>query len=486
MDQANSPFFVTTPIYYVNGEPHLGHAYTSIAADVLARWKRRMGHRVFFLTGTDEHGQKVEQSAIKAGLAPQEYVDGVSRKFSAMGKELNISNDFFIRTTDAAHKSLCQMVWTELEESDFIYLGVYEGWYSTRDECYYGLNEVVQHQDGRATTIETQADVVWIEEPSFFFRLSIFRTAIRQHILANPEFLVPVRSRNEILALLDSMEDICVSRTSFSWGIPVPNHDGHVMYVWIDALMNYITALAINDKMEFWPADVHLIGKEITRFHALIWPGILMALGHPLPKKIFAHGWWTANGKKMSKSDGNVVDPHDVIQEYGVDRFRYFVLREMPFGNDGDFSKANLTRRANADLSNDLGNLAQRTLTIVAKRLSLAETVLSSDNTINDDLKLLDASANLEKAVDKALNQAAFHEALDAVWKVIRDANAYISIQQPWKTDNPDRSGVVLKILTTVLRDVANVLSAFMPDSMDRLIAQLDDPTNLRPIFPRL
>jgi methionyl-tRNA synthetase len=477
--------YVTTPIYYVNGDPHLGHAYTSIAADVTARWKRQRGYDVFFLTGTDEHGQKVEQAAAKHSLAPQAFVDNVSARFVAMNTALHISNDYFIRTTNTAHKDLCRMIWADLEKKDFIYLGKYHGWYSTRDECYYSANEVIQSVDGTCSSIDTGAEVIWIEETNYFFRLTMFKDDIKDHILANPDFVDPIGARNEVLALIDSVEDVCVSRTSFSWGIPVPEHDGHVMYVWIDALMNYITALAINDKMNFWPANLHLIGKEITRFHAIIWPAMLMALEYPLPKRIYAHGWWTANGKKMGKSTGNVIDPFDCIEKYGVDRLRYYVLREMPFGHDGDFSDKSMITRTNADLSNDLGNLAQRTLSLTFKRESAPRYWPELETSA--ECNLINNAKRLEAVVDRAIDRQAFHEALDAVWAVVRDGNAYISTQQPWREADDKRAETILQTLVLALTEVAKILTPFMPESMAILTAQLKNPLVApTPIFPRL
>ena len=476
-------FFVTTPIYYVNGSPHIGHAYTSVAADVLARWHRLRGENVFFLTGTDEHGQKVEQAAASAGMAPQEFADINSAKFRALGPLLNLSYDNFIRTTDELHKTYCQWVWKLLEEQNLIYLSNYEGWYSTKDECYYTEDEVFRRHDGSVFSIDTNNEVIWIAEPSYFFRVTQFVDTIRKHIEENKHFISPISAKNEVLALLDNTKDVCVSRTSFSWGIPVPEHDDHVMYVWLDALVNYISGTGGgNALIDFWPPDVQIVGKEIVRFHAIIWPALLLALNMQLPKRIFAHGWWTLDNKKIAKSTGNVIDPADLVSKFGIDRVRYYLLREMPFGNDGDFSETGLIQKTNADLANDLGNLAQRTLSIVAKR--------GGDAPVQSQITELCIDAReLHAIVDSHIEKQAFTSALDAVWEVIRDTNAFISAKQPWKGDEGSEN--VLAIILHVLNCVACVLSPFMPDSMAELKRQLtsDETGKLpspSPIFPRL
>jgi methionyl-tRNA synthetase len=477
-------YYVTTPIYYVNGDPHIGHAYTSIAADVLARWNRLMGKNVFFLTGTDEHGQKVEQAAAKAGVKTQDFVDAVSGKFQEMNRILRISNDAFIRTTNTEHKQLCQDIWRQLEDAGHIYLGQYQGWYCTRDECYYTKNEVYTVLNGDCVSIDTGNICEWLTEPCYFFRLSNFRDRILTKLKDDPSFVAPTSARNEVIALLRSedLQDVCISRTTFTWGIDVPDHEGHVMYVWIDALMNYLTAPHIFEK-DFWPPDVHLVGKEITRFHAIIWPALLMALDWPLPKRIFAHGWWTAEGAKMGKSVGNVIDPIVLARKYGVDRVRYYLLREMPFGNDGDFTYEHLVRRSNSELANDLGNLAQRTLSIIANKRNGADPTIAAH--WHPDTSLIEK-------IDEALSTQDFTVALDAIWKVIRNGNAYISEKEPWKVidSDPAAADIILANLVTTLRNVAYVLEPFMPDSMAALTEQLTAENGVlpkpTPIFPRV
>ncbi|MDE2391369.1 MAG: methionine--tRNA ligase, partial [Rhodospirillales bacterium] len=342
--------YITTPIYYVNGAPHLGHAYTSTAADVLARWHRLEGDDVFFLTGTDEHGQKVEAAARAAGIEPQEFADRVAADFEDMAKAMNISNDDFIRTTMPRHKAACQAIWKKLQENGFIYLGAYEGWYAVRDEAFYDESETALKPDGSRYAIASGAAVEWVVEPSYFFKLSAFQDKLLEFYEANPGFIAPQAKRNEILSFVrGGLNDLSVSRTSFSWGIPVPGDETHVMYVWLDALVNYLTAAGYPDETAprwgYWPASLHLVGKEIIRFHAVYWPAFLMGAGLELPKKVFSHGWWTVEGEKMSKSLGNFIDVRPLVQEYGLDQIRYFLLREVPFGNDGDFSRDALKRR---------------------------------------------------------------------------------------------------------------------------------------------
>ena len=364
-------FYVTTPIFYVNGAPHIGHAYTAIAADVIARFHRLDGRDVHFLSGTDEHGQKVEKAARDVGLEPQAFTDRVSAEFRTMLQRLNVSNDDFIRTTEARHKRGAVALWNRLAASGDIYLGHYEGWYAVRDEDFYAEADLTTHPDG-STTAPTGAPVEWVREPNYLFRLTAYQDRLLAHYEANPDFVGPAGKRNEMLSFIrGGLHDLSVSRSSFRWGIPVPGDPGHVMYVWLDALANYVTALGYPDETgpnwRFWPADLHLVGKDIQRFHAVYWPAFLMAAGLPVPRRIFAHGWWTIEGAKMSKSVGNVVDPLALVDTYGLDPVRFFLLREVPFGNDGDFSTRALVGRMNGELANDLGNLAQRSLSLIAR-----------------------------------------------------------------------------------------------------------------------
>ena len=479
-------FYITTPIFYVNGAPHIGHAYTCIACDVMARWKRLDGFEVFFLTGTDEHGQKVEKAAADAGLAPQEFTDQVSAVFQDMTARMNISNDDFIRTTSPQHKSGCAALWTRLQDSGAIYLGGYDGWYAVRDEAFYDEGELVTRPDG-SKMAPTGAPVEWVTEPSYFFRLSDFQDRLLAFYESNPDFIAPVARRNEVLSFVrGGLRDLSVSRTSFRWGVPVPGDEAHVMYVWLDALANYITELGYPDEKtplwHLWPADLQVVGKDILRFHAVYWPAFLMAAGLDLPKRLYSHGWWTVDGEKMSKSLGNVINPRDIVAQYGVDPFRYFLLREVPFGNDGDFSRRALTSRLNVELANDLGNLAQRSLSLIARHcdgLLPARGALAEDDTV-----ILAAAEALPALLRGRLDVQGFGDALEDVWKVIRAANSYIDRQAPWalrKTDLP-RMATVLRVLADVLRVVATVLQPFMPDSMARMLDQLGAPPDLRDI----
>ena len=470
-------FYITTPIYYVNGAPHLGHAYTSTAADVLARFKRLDGYDVFFLTGTDEHGQKVESAARAAGLDPQTFTDQVAADFRDMARRMNISNDDFIRTTEPRHKLACQALWQRLIDSGAIYLGKYDGWYAVRDEAFYDENELITAPDGTKKA-PTGAPVEWVVEPSYFFKLSAFQGKLLAFYEENPDFIAPQSKRNEITSFVrGGLNDLSVSRTSFSWGIKVPGDEAHVMYVWLDALVNYLTAAGYPDinaaRYAFWPANVHLVGKEIVRFHAVYWPAFLMAAGLPLPGKVFSHGWWTVEGEKMSKSLGNFIDVRPLIDEFGLDAVRFFLLREVPFGGDGDFSRKALISRLNVELANDLGNLAQRTLSFIAKNAGAKIPALGK--LTEPDTAILDQAKALTPKVRDAIDRLAFHEALEEIWKLVRAANAYIDHQAPWalrKTDTT-RMETVLRVLLETIRTIAILLLPFMPDSMARLLDQL-------------
>ncbi len=478
-------YYVTTPIFYVNGAPHIGHASTSVAADVVARWKRLDGFDVLFLTGTDEHGQKVEKAARDAGLDPQAFTDQVSAEFRAMGPLMGLSNDQFIRTTEPRHYAACQALWLRLVERGEIYLGQYEGWYAVRDEAFYNEDETALDPDGTRYAPATGAPVEWVTEPSYFFRLSAWQDRLLALYESVPETVMPAGRRNEVMSFVrGGLNDLSVSRTSFRWGVPVPNDPAHVMYVWLDALTNYLTALGYPDETadlwRFWPATVHLVGKDIIRFHAVYWPAFLMAAGMAPPHAVFATGWWTVHGEKMSKSLGNVTAPGDLVARYGLDPLRFFLLREVPLGNDGDFSDAALIRRMNSELANDLGNLAQRTLSQVAKNLGgvLPEAGPSTE----DDAALLAAAGALPAALRPLMDRLALGDAIEEVWRVIRAANSYIDRQAPWalrKTD-PARMAAVLRVLVDVLRPVATVLQPVMPGSMAAMLDQLGVPPDQR------
>lgn len=479
-------YTITTPIYYVNGSPHIGHAYTSIAADVMARWNRLDGRDVFFLTGTDEHGQKVEQAAIAAGLPPQVFADRVSSDFRAMADALDISYDDFIRTTEPRHLDACAALWRRMQEAGQIYLGAYEGWYALRDESFYGEDELTLHPDG-SRTAPSGAPVAWVREPSYFFRLSEWQDRLLALYEANPDFIGPTARRNEVMSFVrQGLKDLSISRTSFSWGVPVPGDPAHVMYVWCDALVNYITALGYPDtgpgnaRWHYWPADLHLVGKEIVRFHAVFWPAFLMAAGLELPHRVYSHGWWTIDGEKMSKSIGNVIEPRALAAEFGVDPVRYFLLREVPFGGDGDFSRKALIGRMNIELANDLGNLAQRTLALVARNL---HGRLPEPGSLEEaDATLLGQAAALSGLMREQIGRQALHEALEEVWRVVRASNGYIDRQAPWalKRTDPPRMAAVLRVLVDTLRTIATVLQPVMPSSMDAMLDQLGVPRNAR------
>ncbi len=476
-------FYITTPIYYVNDAPHIGHAYTSIAADVMARWKRLDGYDVFFLTGTDEHGQKVEKAAQAAGIDPQTFTDQVSQKFRDLWKLLNLSNDEFIRTTEPRHAAACQAIWRRLRDAGHIYLGHYEGWYAVRDETFYTEDELTKAPDGTRLA-PTGAPVEWMREPSYFFDLSAWQDRLLE-LYETPGYVLPATRRNEVLSFVrGGLKDLAVSRTGVRWGVPVPDDPDHVMYVWLDALINYVTAAGFPNEADplwrFWPADIHLVGKDIVRFHAVIWPAVLLAAGVAPPKRIVAHGWWTNHGEKMSKSLNNAINPIALVETYGLDPVRFFLFREVPFGNDGDFSDGALVRRLNNELANELGNLAQRTLTQIARNLEgrLPDASAPTD----EDAALLVPARALPATLRPLMDRMALSEALEEVWKVVRAGNAYVDHQAPWalrKTD-PARMASVLGVLAETLRTLATVLTPFMPDSMARLLDQLAVPAGQR------
>ncbi len=477
-------FYITTPIYYVNGAPHIGHAYTSIAADVMARFKRLDGYDVFFVTGTDEHGQKVEKAASDAGLDPQSFTDKVSADFKDMARAMGISYDDYIRTTEERHKVSCAELWRRIAASGDIYLGHYEGWYAVRDEAFYDESELTARPDGTKVA-PSGAPVEWVREPSYFFRLSAWQDRLLKFYEEHPDFIAPTSRKNEVLSFVKGgLHDLSVSRTTFNWGIPVPDAPGHVMYVWLDALNNYVTACGFPDenapRWKYWPADVHFVGKDIIRFHAVYWPAFLMAAGLPPPVRVSSHGWWVVEGEKMSKSLGNVIEPRKLVETYGLDQIRYFLLREKPFGADGSMSHPAIVSRINVELANDLGNLAQRSLSLIARN---CDGILPAAGALTeDDAALLAAAAALPDLVRDCMERQTFHEALEEVWKVIRAANGYIDRQAPWalnKTDKP-RMALVLRVLCDAQRVIATLLQPFMPDSMARMLDQLGVPDDAR------
>ena len=478
-------YYITTPIYYVNDVPHIGHAYTSLACDVLARFKRLDGYDVMFLTGTDEHGQKVEKSAAQAGMSPQDFTDKVSRNFCDLAAAMHFSNDDFIRTTEARHKKACQALWDELLKRGEIYEGKYAGWYAVRDEAYYAEDELTTNAAGKKIA-PSGAECEWVEEPSYFFKLSAWGDRLLKFYEEHPDFILPHSRRNEVVSFVKSgMHDLSVSRTAITWGVPVPNEPKHVMYVWLDALTNYLTAIGYPDTQAasyktFWPADLHVVGKDILRFHTIYWPAFLMAAGLEPPKRVFAHGWWTNEGQKISKSVGNVIDPYELVRTYGLDQTRYFLMREVPFGNDGDFSRAAMIRRINGELANDLGNLAQRSLSMIAK--NCGAKVPTRGVFTDADKALLNKAQDALVQVRHDLDAQSFHKALDRLWAIIGDANRYVDEQAPWglKKTDPARMETVLYVLAETLRYLAILIQPFMPDAMGRLLDQLAVPVGAR------
>jgi methionyl-tRNA synthetase len=473
MMTGGTPYYITTPIYYVNDAPHIGHAYTMIACDALARFMRLDGRRVKFLTGTDEHGQKVAKSAREAGVDPQAFCDRVSQTFRDTARLMNISNDDFIRTTEPRHIKSSQAIWQALESRGEIYLGRFAGWYSVRDEAFYDEIELV---DGKAPTGD---DVEWVEEENYFFRLSAWQDRLLEFYESHPDFLAPRARRNEVVSFVKSgLRDLSVSRTSFTWGVPVPGNPAHVMYVWLDALTNYITAVGYPDEKReefqtYWPANLHMVGKDILRFHAVYWPAFLMAAGLEPPRRVFAHGWWTVEGQKMSKRLQNVVAPAKLAEHYGVDAVRYFVLRELPFGSDGDFSNRAVVGRINADLANGLGNLAQRVLSMINRNCA-ASVPQPGALTVRDEGLLATARGLLSRLRVDFADQT-LHRGLEAVWEVVAEADRYVDEQAPWvltKTDVP-RMGTVLYVLAETIRHLAILVQPVVPEAAAKLLDQL-------------
>ena len=505
-------FYVTTPIYYVNDVPHIGHAYTTVACDVISRYKRMSGYDVFFLTGTDEHGQKIEQAAQQKKLSPKELADSVVQRYKNLWKKLNISNNHFIRTTDESHKKTVQEAFKKMQENGDIYLDEYEGWYCTPCETYWTETQLL---DGNCCP-SCRRETTKLKEPSYFFNMSKYQDKLLKHIEENPDFIKPASRRNEIVAFIkEGLRNLSVSRVSFKWGIPVPRDEKHVIYVWIDALTNYISALdyfdSNSDKRKYWPADFHVVGKDILRFHTVYWPTMLMSLGVPLPKTVFAHGWWTVEGQKMSKSLGNAIDPNWLIEKFGVDPIRYFLLREVPFGLDGDFSFKALIHRINSDLANDLGNLLNRTLGMVKRYFNGQIPDYKMEDEI--DIELFKKIEETFENVETHLNELAFNKALISIWELVGALNKYIDTTAPWALakdkENRNRLETVLYTAMDGIRILSLLIYPFMPDTALEIRKQLniDEPVEksnfdelkkvkllkpgksigeVTPIFPRL
>jgi methionyl-tRNA synthetase len=477
-------YYLTTAISYPNGAPHIGHAYEAIATDAIARFMRLDGYDVFFLTGTDEHGIKMLQTAAKEKITPQQLVERNVQRFQAMVERLNLSNDDFIRTTEERHHRASVGIWEKMEANGDIYLDKYAGWYSVRDEAYYAEDETRLNEQGvrvgpQGTPVE------WVEEESYFFKLSAYQDKLLK-LYERPDYVLPKERLNEVTSFVKGgLQDLSISRTTFDWGVKVPGNPKHVMYVWVDALTNYITAVGYPDTdsamfKRYWPADLHVIGKDIVRFHAVYWPAFLMSAGIEVPRRIFSHGFLFNRGEKMSKSVGNVIDPFALCDAYGVDQLRYFLLREVPFGQDGAYSHEAIVNRINADLANDLGNLAQRSLTMVARQL---DGVLPKPGAFsqNDSAMLAVADAMIGKARE-AMKTQQLHQVLNAVWAAVADANRYFAGEAPWalaKTD-PARQGTVLYVTAEVIRQVAILAQPFMPESGAKLLDLLAVPAGER------
>ncbi len=479
------PYYLTTAISYPNGEPHIGHAYEFVGTDVMARFQRLDSKDVYFLTGTDEHGQKMQQTAQAEGITALELATRNSAAFKAVDDEvLDISYDRFIRTTDADHTPAVQEIWRRMEAAGDIYLDQYAGWYSVRDERFFGEDETEVRADGKRYATETGTEVTWTEEESYFFRLSQYQDRLLELYRTRPDFAAPQSRFNEVIRFVESgLEDLSISRTSFDWGIPVPAPaegsgnrptQDHVMYVWVDALTNYLTGAGFpeedSEQYRFWPADLHVIGKDISRFHCIFWPAFLMSAGLELPRRVMIHGFLNNNGEKMSKSLGNVVGPAEWVEHYGLDAVRYFLLREFPFGADGSYSHEAVVGRKNADLANNLGNLAQRSLSMVAKNLD--GVVPRPGEYTEADRALLDAAAGLLDTARADYRVQDYHHALEVTWGLLGDANAYFAEQQPWvlrKTD-PARMATVLYVTLETVRRVALLVQPVMPGSAAKLL----------------
>jgi methionyl-tRNA synthetase len=493
------PYYVTTAIAYPNGAPHVGHAYEYIATDAIARFKRLDGFDVRFLTGTDEHGQKVAEAAAAAGMPTAQLARRNSDVFQRMQEALNISYDRFIRTTDADHHEASKEIWRRIEASGDIYLDTYSGWYSVRDERYFTDSET-QVVDGTRIAVETGAPVTWTEkEQTYFFRLSAYADKLLAHYDTNPDFIGPEVRRNEVISFVSGgLEDFSISRTTFDWGVQVPGHPDHIMYVWVDALTNYLTGAGFPDTdselfRRYWPADLHMIGKDIIRFHAVYWPAFLMSAGIELPRRVFAHGFLHNRGEKMSKSVGNIVDPVALVETFGVDQVRYFLLREVPFGQDGSYSDEAIINRINTDLANELGNLAQRSLSMVAK--NLGGMVPEPGEFSAADAELLATADGLLERVRAHFDGQAMHLALEAIWLMLGDANKYFSAAEPWVLRKSEaesdqaRFRTVLYTTCEVVRIAALLVQPVMPESAGKmldLLGQAEDQRAFEAIGARL
>ena len=468
-------FYITTPIYYPSGKPHMGHAYSSIVADIFARFKRIEGFNVLFLTGTDEHGQKIQKEAEKNKKEPKKFCDEISETFRSLTKTLNLTNDDFIRTTEPRHYKSVNEIWKRLVNSGDIYLDKYSGWYSVSDEAYYDEDEI-EEKDGKKISKTSGSLVEWVEEESYFFKLSAWQKKLLDHFEKNKEFILPQSRRNEVIRFVEKgLKDLSISRTSFSWGIPVPENKKHIIYVWLDALTNYLSAINFpdtNDKKykSFWPADVHIIGKDILRFHAVYWPAFLLAAKLPLPKRVFGHGWILSDEKKMSKSLGNILDPIEIIQNYGIDQLRYYLIKEVSLGNDGSISMENLKNCINNDLANNYGNLCQRVFSFIKKNCN--NKVPKTNNLTQSDIKLINnIKNNIPKLID-LINKQNLNEYIKMVVNFSFEANKYFNDSEPWlfKQKDPNRMNTILNTIVEQIKNISILLNPIIPISTEKVL----------------
>ncbi len=483
-ESSRREFCITTAIPYAHGKPHIGHAYERIATDAIARFMRLDGRDVFFITGMDEHGLKMQQTAAREGLTPQVLADRTAAQFDEMGAVLNARADHVIRTTEPRHYAASRAIWEAMQKTGDIYLAKYAGWYSVREEAYFDEGEITAAADGSKLS-PNGSPVEWVEEESYFFRLSNYTERLLALYEAQPDFVTPSSYFNEIKAFVKrGLQDLSISRTTFNWGVPVPGDDSHVMYVWVDALTNYLTACGYPDAAaphwRHWPADAHVIGKDITRFHAIFWPAFLMSAGIALPRQIVVHGFLFNRGEKMSKSVGNVIDPQTLASHYGVDQLRYFFLREVPFGNDGNYSHEAIVNRTNADLANDLGNLAQRSLSMINKNCE-GKTPVPGPFT-GADQEILNAAYALPGKTREAMQNFALHQMLADIWKVVADANRYFAGEEPWakRKSDPERMATILYVTAEVIRVAAIMAQPVIPASSGKLLDLVAAPPDAR------
>ncbi len=478
----NNNFYITTPIYYPSARPHMGHAYSSIIADFFARFKRNQGFNVFFLTGTDEHGLKIQRAAEKNNMEPKEFCDKISKTFRDLSSSLNLSNDDFIRTTENRHFKSVQHLWKILEKKNEIYLSKYSGWYSVSDEAFYSDDEI-ENIDGNKKSKSSGSSVEWVEEESFFFKLSKWQKPLLDFYESNPNFILPKSRKNEVINFVKSgLKDLSISRKSFSWGIKVPSNDQHVIYVWLDALTNYLSAINYPDQTDklykdFWPASLHLIGKDILRFHAIYWPAFLLAAELPLPKRIYGHGWILSGDEKMSKSKGNILDPLQIIDKYGIDPLRYYLIKEVSFGNDGNITQDKLESCINSDLANNYGNLCQRVISFAEKNLSLV--VPKNINFNDDDHKILGIYERKYDDLIKYIDNQDINLYINFITEQLFAANKYFNDQEPWnKKDSIDRMSTIVYVSLEVIRKITIMLNPIIPESSAKVLDVFSINTN--------